>query len=32
VLKGLTTVLEGTPEVQAYEVGNSTFHKIASRS
>ena len=30
VLKGLTALVEGTPEVQAYEVGNSTFHKIAS--
>ena len=30
VLKGLTNLVEGTPEVQAYEVGNSTFHKIAS--
>jgi hypothetical protein len=31
VLKGLTRLVEGTPEVQAYEVGNSTFHKIASQ-
>ncbi len=31
VLKGLTRVVEGTPEVQAYEVGNSTFHEIASK-
>jgi hypothetical protein len=23
--------VEGTPDVQAYEVGNSTFHKIASK-
>ena len=23
------SLVEGTPEVQAYEVGNSTFHKIA---
>ncbi len=30
VLKGLAKVVEGTPEVQAYEVGNSTFHKIAA--
>jgi len=30
VLKGLSRVVEGTPEVQAYEVGNSTWHKIAS--
>ena len=31
VLKGLTSMVEGTPEVQAYEVGNSTFHQIASQ-
>jgi hypothetical protein len=31
VLKGLTSLVEGTPEVRAYEVGNSTFHKIASQ-
>jgi heme-degrading monooxygenase HmoA len=30
VLKGLAKVVEGTPEVQAYEVANSTFHKIAA--
>ena len=30
VLKTLTNVLEGTPKVEAYEVSNSTFHKIAS--
>ena len=30
VLKGLARVVEGTPEVHAYEVGNSTWHKIAS--
>jgi hypothetical protein len=30
VLKTLTNVLEGTPRVEAYEVSNSTFHKIAS--
>jgi hypothetical protein len=29
VLKGLATVVEGTPEVHGYEVLNSTFHKIA---
>jgi len=28
VLKSLTNVLEGTPQVKTYEVGNSTFHKI----
>ena len=32
VLKGLAKVVEGTPEVQAYEVANSTFHKIAAQS
>lgn len=32
VLKDLATVVEGTPEVQAYEVANSTFHKIAARN
>jgi hypothetical protein len=32
VLKGLAKVVEGTPEVHAYEVCNSTFHKIAARS
>ena len=31
VLESLTNLVEGTPEVQAYEVGNSTFHKIASK-
>ena len=30
VLKTLTSVIEGTPRVEAYEVSNSTFHKIAS--
>jgi len=30
VLQSLTKVLEGTPKVEAYEVSNSTFHKIAS--
>ena len=30
VLKGLARVVEGTPEVRAYEVGNSTWHKIAA--
>lgn len=31
VLKALERVTEGTPEVQTYEVTNSTFHKIASK-
>jgi hypothetical protein len=30
VLKSLTKVVDGTPMVAAYEVSNSTFHKIAS--
>jgi len=32
VLKSLAAVVEGTPQVQAYEVANSTFHKIAARN
>ena len=28
VLKALEPVVEGTPQVQTYEVSNSTFHKI----
>jgi hypothetical protein len=31
VLYALLKVIEGTPTVQAYEVSNSTFHKIAAR-
>ncbi len=30
VLKGLARVVEGTPEVHAYDVSNSTWHKIAA--
>jgi hypothetical protein len=30
VLKGLARVVEGTPAVQAYEVANSTWHKIGA--
>jgi hypothetical protein len=30
VLKGLARVVEGTPRVHAYEVSNSTWHKIAA--
>lgn len=30
VLKALSTLCEGTPEVHTYEVSNSTFHKIAA--
>jgi hypothetical protein len=32
VLKTLAQVVEGTPQVQTYEVCNSTFHKIARRA
>jgi len=32
VLKTLEQVVEGTPQVQTYEVSNSTFHKIAARA
>ena len=31
VLKSLEKVVEGTPQIQSYEVANSTFHKIAAR-
>jgi hypothetical protein len=30
VLKGLAKVVEGTPSVHAFDVSNSTFHKIAA--
>jgi len=30
VLKALGKVVEGTPQVQTFEVCNSTFHKIAA--
>ena len=30
VTKALATVVEGTPQVETFEVVNSTFHKIAS--
>ena len=30
VQKALAKVVEGTPQVQTYEVSNSTFHKIAA--
>ena len=29
VTKFLATVVDGTPQVETYEVANSTFHKIA---
>jgi hypothetical protein len=32
VLKTLAQVVEGAPQVQTYEVSNSTFHKIAARA
>jgi hypothetical protein len=32
VLKDLANVVVGTPHVQAYEVSNSTFHKIAAHN
>lgn len=32
VLKTLAKVVQGTPEVQSYEVTNSTFHKIMGRN
>ena len=31
VQKLLARVSEGTPQVQTYEVGTSTFHKVAAR-
>jgi hypothetical protein len=30
VMKNLNKFVEGTPNVQTYEVANSTFHKIAA--
>src|ERR1043166_2544627 len=32
VLRTLERVVEGTPEVDSYQVSNSTFHKIAARN
>ena len=32
VLKALERVVEGTPQVQTYEVSNSTFHNIVARA
>src|SRR6195256_2007523 len=32
VLQSLERLVEGTPEVDSYEVSNSTFHKIASQN
>ena len=31
VLQRLEQVVDGTPEVESYEVSNSTFHKLASQ-
>ena len=31
-LKSLAKVVDGTPEVQAYEIVNSSFHKTAAHS
>jgi heme-degrading monooxygenase HmoA len=31
VLQAVANVVEGTPQVDTYEVSNSTFHKIAPR-
>ena len=30
ILKTLSTVIEGTPTVELFEVSNSTFHKLGS--
>ena len=32
VAKALAKVVDGTPQVETYEVANSTFHKIAAAS
>jgi hypothetical protein len=32
VLKGLTKAVEGTPNVETFEVANSTFHKVAAKT
>ena len=32
VLKSLAKVVDGTPQVENYEVANSTFHRIAARN
>jgi hypothetical protein len=31
VLKAMANVVEGTPQMDTYEVSNSPFHKIAAR-
>jgi heme-degrading monooxygenase HmoA len=30
VLKSLTTILNGTPQIKTYELANSTYHKISA--
>ncbi len=32
VLRTLDSMVEGTPEIESYQVSNSTFHKIAARN
>jgi len=32
VLTSLAKVVEGTPTVEAFEVSNSTFHKISAKN
>ena len=32
VLKGLSKLIEGTPKVETFEVANSTFHKVATKT
>ena len=32
VLKALSKLVEGTPKVETFEVGNSTFHKGAAKT
>ena len=32
VLKALANVVDGTPQVQTYDVSNSTFHNIAAHA
>ena len=32
LLKALSTVVEGTPKVETFEVANSTFHNIAAKT
>jgi hypothetical protein len=32
VLKALSKLVEGTPKVETFEVGNSTFHKSAAKT